>query len=38
MEGYEAADIWNLNETGCFYEAFTEKKAIVMVGKKASSD
>ena len=21
MEGYEAADIWNLNETGCFYEA-----------------
>jgi len=25
MEGYKAEDIWNENETGCFYGALPEK-------------
>jgi len=40
MEGYEAKDIWNLDETGCFYRALPEKtlaqkKSVCKGGKKA---
>ena len=40
MEGYEARDIWNLDETGCFYRALPEKtlaqkKSNCKGGKKA---
>ena len=24
-KGYELADIWNMNETGCFFKALPEK-------------
>lgn len=40
MEGYEARDTWNLDETGCFYRALpektlAEKKSCCKGGKKA---
>ena len=40
MEGYEARDIWNLDETGCFYRVLPEKtlaqkKSNCVGGKKS---
>ena len=33
-EGYKLEDIWNMDETGCFFKAFPEK-GLVEKGKKA---
>ena len=33
-EGYKLEDIWNMDETGCFFEALPEK-GLVKKGKKA---